>query len=415
MLLKKVKFLQTINLPLLILMINMFIALLGVGLVIPVLPQYLLEFGAHGKELGYLVAAMALTQFLFSPLGGEWSDKYGRKKIIVWGMAILALSQLIFCLATELWLLYLSRFVGGVGIAFVIPATMAYVADVTTEENRGKGMGLLGASLTLGFVFSPGIGGFLAEYGLRVPFYMSAAVAVIATLASLGLLQETISKEAQLAARESNKKKDGLIQPFVKSVKTSYLWLLVLVLTLSFGLASFESIFGLYVDRKFGFTPKDIAILMTVGAIVGVLIQAVLIGWLLKRFGEKRLINLGFFLSGLFTVLILLSGNFWFILIINVLFVAVISILRPAINTLLSKQAGSEQGYVAGMNNAYGSLGNILGPSLAGILFDFGVNLPFLLGAMVLFLSLAFSLYWNRKKSRGAEEVIVKVEVQKYL
>lgn len=149
-----------VNVPLLILMVNMFIAMLGVGLVIPILPKFLLEFGASGKDMGYLVAAMGLTQFLFSPIGRGLSDKYGRKVITVIGLTVLMFSQLIFTFGTELWMLYVSRFIGGIGIGFLIPSNMAYVADVTSVDKRGRGMGLMGAAFTLGFVVSPGIGGY---------------------------------------------------------------------------------------------------------------------------------------------------------------------------------------------------------------------------------------------------------------
>lgn len=383
--------------PLVILMINMFIAMLGIGLIIPVLPKFMLEFGASGQALGYLVAAFGLTQFIFSPIAGELSDKYGRKNMIVSGLAAFTLSQFIFAVADQMWLLYLSRLIGGMGAAFMIPSMMAYVADITTDEARGKGMGLLGAAMSLGFVIGPGIGGFLAEYGLRVPFYVSAAVAFVSTVVSLIFLRETLSMEDQLAHRNSEKKRSNLFVQFGQSFKAAYLVPLILVFTLTFGLSNFEAIFGLFVDQKFGYTPKDIAILITVGALIGVIVQSFLIGRLLQRYGEKRLINISFFVSAVTMVLMLLSGNFWYVLTVTSIFFVFTSILRPSINTLLSKMAGKEQGFVAGMNNAYMSVGNIVGPSLAGILYDVHLNLPYLFGAFLLLFSLFLSVSWNRR------------------
>src|SRR5690606_3555717 len=107
----------------------------------------------------------------FSPLAGDLSDRYGRKKIIITGLLLFSSSQLIFGLSDVVWLLYVSRIIGGLGSAFMVPAMMAYVADITSYENRGKGMGQLGASMSLGFVIGPGIGGFLASLGLRAPFF----------------------------------------------------------------------------------------------------------------------------------------------------------------------------------------------------------------------------------------------------
>ncbi|MBT2721144.1 MFS transporter [Bacillus sp. ISL-46] len=395
------------NMPFLILMVNTFIALVGVGLAIPVLPKFILEFGASGKDQGYLIAATGLTQFLFSPLGGKLSDQYGRKKITIIGLAIIMVSQFMFSVGTDLWLLYLSRFIGGIGVGLLIPATMAYVADVTTIENRGKGMGYLGAAISLGFVIGPGIGGFLAEFGLRVPFFASALVAGMALVVSLLFLPEPLSKEQQHSARNSSVKGDGLLYDIQRSFKVSYFILLLLVFTMTFGLANFETIFGLYVSEKHDYTPKDISIIMTVSALVGVLIQAVLVDRLLRRFNEIKVINTCFFLSAVSMALVLVSGHFVFMLIINIFFILFTSILRPAINTLLSKMAGSEQGFAAGMNNAYSSLGNIIGPSLAGILFDVSFNIPFLFGAFILLGSIVMCVAWNQKARRKSDFVSI--------
>lgn len=388
------------NAPLIILMVNMFIAMLGIGLIIPILPNFIQEFGASGATMGYLISAFGLTQFLCSPIAGEWSDKYGRKKMIVAGLAMFAVSQLIFAVADQMWMLYASRLLGGIGAAFLIPSMMAYTADITTEDKRGKGMGMLGAAMSLGFVIGPGIGGFLAAFGLRVPFYVSAIIAAVATIASFFVLPETLSREAQMKARSSQEKRENIFRQILTSVKAPYFLLLVLVFTLTFGLANFEAIFGLYVDQKYGYTPADISILITVGALMGVIIQSLCIDWLLRRFGEKKLINLTFLLSAITMVLMLLSGNFWYVLVLTLLFFTFTSVMRPAINTLLSKMAGNEQGFVAGMNNAYMSVGNIIGPGLAGILFDVQINLPYLFGAFILLGSLFLSISFDRNRGR---------------
>ncbi|NHC42499.1 MFS transporter [Bacillus sp. MM2020_1] len=388
-------------------MVNIFIALLGVGLVIPILPKFILELGASGKDQGYLVAATGLTQFLFSPLGGKLSDKYGRKIITIIGLVIIMLSQLIFAMASDLSLLYVSRLIGGIGIGLLVPANMAYVADVTTIENRGKGMGLLGAAISLGFVIGPGIGGFLAEFGIRVPFYASAVAAGIAAIVSLLFLPESLSKDQLDINRNSLVKEEGMLHDIKRSFKVSYFIPLLLVFTMTFGLANFETIFGIYVSEKYEYTPKDISIIMTVAALIGVIVQAQVVDWLLRRFNEIKVINTCFFLSAVSVALVLLSGNFLFMLIVNILFILFTSILRPAINTLLSKMAGSEQGFAAGMNNAYSSLGNIIGPSLAGVLFDVSYNIPFLFGAIILLGSIVMCWTWNKKASRNSEFVSI--------
>ncbi|MCS7464583.1 MFS transporter [Paenibacillus doosanensis] len=388
--------------PLILLMANMFIAMLGIGLIIPVLPEFLKEFGAGGSTAGYLVAAFGLTQFLCSPIAGEWSDKYGRKVMIVSGLVLFTLSNFIFAAASEVWMLYASRLLGGIGAASMIPSIMAYIADVTTEEKRGKGLGMLGAAMSLGFVIGPGIGGFLAELGLRTPFYVSAGVGALAMITSLLLLPESLSEEARMANRGKVVQKESLLSQFAQSFRAPYFIYLLLIFTLTFGLANFEAIFPLFVDKKYSFTARDISILITVGALVGAVIQAVVIDKLIRRFGERTLINTTFLLSAVSLILMLLSGNFWYILLVTLFFFTLTSIMRPAINTLLSKMAGEEQGFVAGMNNAYMSLGNIFGPALAGILYDIHLDIPYIFGAVILLGSFMLSMYFGRKTAAGA-------------
>ncbi|KQL48517.1 multidrug transporter [Brevibacillus choshinensis] len=384
--------------PILFLMVNMFIAMLGIGLIIPILPEFLKEFDAGGKTAGYLIAALGLTQFLFSPIAGEWSDKYGRKIMIVSGLALFTISNLLFAMAEHISMLYISRLIGGIGAAAMIPSMLAYVADITTEEKRGKGLGLLGAAMSLGFVIGPGIGGFLAELGLRTPLYVSAAVGALATIGSLLFLPESLSKEAQMASRNAIEKKENIFVQLGKSIKAPYFIMLILIFTMTFGLANFEAIFPLFVDAKFAYTARDISIIITVGALAGTIVQAAFIGKLITRFGEKKLINWTFFFSAISMVLMLLSGNFWYMLVLTVIFFTLTSIMRPAINTLISKKAGDEQGFVAGMNNAYMSLGNIFGPAAAGTLYDVHLNAPYLVGAIILIVSLFLSRREGRRK-----------------
>ncbi|GKU80464.1 MFS transporter [Paenibacillus sp. L3-i20] len=385
---------NTNNSRMMLLMVNMFIAMLGIGLIIPVLPEFLREFNAGGKTAGYLIAAFGITQFICSPIAGDLSDKYGRKIMIVLGLTLFTISNTVFALADHVSWLYLSRFIGGVGAAAMIPSMLAYVADITTEENRGKGLGMLGAAMSLGFVVGPGIGGFLAELGLRAPFYVSAAVGALAAIGSLLFVPESLSLELRMAARNKKEKRENIVKQFAKSFKASYFVLLVLIFTLTFGLINFEVIFPLFVDEKFGYTIQQIAIVITIGALAGTIIQALYIGKLINKFGEQKLINWTLLLSSVTLLLMLVSGNFIYVMILTTFFFTLTAIMRPAINTLLSKSAGNEQGFVAGMNNAYMSLGNIFGPAVAGILFDVNINAPYVLGAVVL----AGSLFLSMKK-----------------
>ena len=383
------------NFALYVLMFNMFIAMSGIGLIIPIMPEYLDTFGVAGQALGTLIATFALAQFLFSPLSGQLSDKYGRKRLIIFGLIVFGLSQLVFGLAAELWILYLARFFSGLGAAFLIPPMMAFVADITTFEERGKGMGLLGASMSLGFMVGPGFGGFLAEVSLQFPFYIAAAVAIIAAIIS-SIALPNVPPPAVIA----EVKRESLFKQMKRSTYTPYFVMLLVMLIFAFGLANFQSTIALYVDKKYNFTPKEISVLITVGGFVGVIVQTFIINKLFKRFGEMKVILVNLLLSAAAMIGILFVNTFWTILIVSAVFFTAASLLRPAINTLISKLAGDEQGYAAGMNNAYMSLGNMIGPAMAGILFDIDMSFPYIFGTAILITCFFIANTWSMKKQQ---------------
>ncbi|MWV42152.1 MFS transporter [Paenibacillus sp. HJL G12] len=384
-----------------LLLLNMFLAMLGTGLVIPILPDLLKEFGAGGQAAGYLVSCFGLTQFLFSPLAGNLSDKYGRRPIIVTGLALFAVSNLLAAAANGLPLLFVSRLIGGVGSAALVPAIMAYVADITTDEERSKAMSWLGASMSSGFIIGPGVGGFLAELGLKAPFYASACIGVLAMLCSLKMLPESLSPQIRRIRQQTKVERKSVFRELALSVKSRYFILLLIVFATTFGLTHFEAIFPLFVVRGYGFTTRDIAILITVCSLVGTFNQVVLTNWITRRFGEKRVISAMLLLSAVSLVFLLFSGHFLYVMLVTMLFFTFNNILRPTLNTMLSKEAGEEQGFVAGMSNAYMSLGNIFGPALAGILFDIHIDLPYLFGAVVLLASSIVAVRWIGRKGSG--------------
>lgn len=379
-----------------ILMFNMFIAMAGIGLVIPVMPQYLETFGVAGQALGFIIASFALGQFLFSPLAGDLSDSVGRKKLIIIGLVIFSASQLWFGMATHEWMLYAARFISGIGGAFLIPATMAFVADITSFEDRGKGMGLLGASMSLGFMIGPAIGGFLAKVSLTFPFYMAALAAILSAVVSFIILPDI--KNAVSANPLEKKKRENILIQMKNSVKTPYFMMLIIIFVFSFGIANFQTTFSLYVDHKYNYTPQDIAVVLTVGGFIGVIIQTVVVSKLFKRFGELNVILVSLVVGALSFLLFFIVDGYWLILLVASMFSTATTLIRPAVNTVVSKLAGQEQGFAAGMNNAYMSLGNMVGPALAGILFDININFPFVIGSIILLLSWGITLGWIKKK-----------------
>ena len=154
--------------PLVVIFVTVFIDLLGFGIIIPLLPFYAESYGASALTIGLLGTSFSLMQFLFSPIWGRWSDKIGRKPIILLGLMGSCLSYLALALATSLPLIFVARIIGGIAGAN-IPTAQAYIADVTTPENRAKGMGMVGAAFGLGFIFGPAIGGLLSRFGAEAP------------------------------------------------------------------------------------------------------------------------------------------------------------------------------------------------------------------------------------------------------
>ncbi|WDH96192.1 MFS transporter [Paenibacillus urinalis] len=375
----------------LLLMLNIFIVFTGIGLVVPVMPTFMKELSMSGSIVGLLVAAFSMTQFLFSPLAGRMSDALGRKKIIIIGMVIFAISELMFGMSNTALLLFLARFLGGIGAALIMPAVMAYTADVTSGEERAKGMGYINAAITTGFIIGPGIGGFLAEYGVRVPFYAAAAAGVVAAVITLLVLPE--SKRSTESEEEVVKlPSQSLFTQLRYSYREPYFLALIIVFVASFGLANYETVFSLFVDEKFGFTTRDIAIIITFGSIAGAVVQVTIFSWILNKFGEKNVVAVCLFAAGLFIILTLFVHNYWLILVVTFIVFLSMDILRPTLSTQMSKMAMEQQGYIAGLNSAFTSMGNVLGPVIAGFLFDININFPYISASIILFLCFILAL-----------------------
>lgn len=381
-----------------LLMFNLFITMSGIGLIIPVMPEYLATFNVAGKALGFIIATFSFSQFIFSPLSGDLSDKHGRKNLIIFGLVIYGISQLTFGLSTELWMLYASRFVSGIGAAFILPPTMAFVADITTVEERGKGMGLLGASMSLGFMIGPAIGGFLSTISIHFPFYFGATVAILAAIISFFTLPNP--PPVINVKFEELKKPENLFKQLKRSTKTPYFVMFIVMFVFSFGLANLQSTISLYMDYKYNSTPSEIAVIITVGGFVGVIAQTFFINYLFKAFGEIRIILVNVLIAAFAMLGILFVDSFQMILIVAMIFFTATSLLRPAVNTLVSKLAGDEQGFAAGMITAYMSLGNMVGPALAGILFDQNISYPYIFGTTLLLICFGIAYIWTKRNEQ---------------
>ncbi|MDE5414963.1 MFS transporter [Alkalihalobacterium chitinilyticum] len=387
--------------PLIMLMLNMFVIMMGIGLVIPILPYYIEQFGASSIELGILIAIFSFMQFLLAPFWGRLSDRVGRKPLIALGMFGFAIAEFIFAFATQLWMLFLSRMLAGAFGSAIMPSAMAFVSDRTSERKRGQGMGMLGAAMALGFVVGPGIGGWLAEINLAAPFVFAGIAASLAGLFSLFLLPESLPKEQREAnAVKQSEVKQSQIAQMGKAIKSPIGFWLILVFVMSFALANFQAIFGIYALYQFNYSPSQVGTIMVFVGVVGAVAQGVLVGRLTTKFGDDKVVLGALFIGGIGFIFMSLAFNFTTVLLTTCFFFLGNSILRPALNTTLSRLADGHQGMVMGLNNSFMSLGNVVGALIAGVLFEVNIYLPYSLGAVTLLMAFFVTIFWLAQKKR---------------
>ncbi|UUZ92636.1 MFS transporter [Paenibacillus sp. P25] len=297
------------------LMLNMLLAYSGYGMSVPVMPAYMDELGLTGATIGFLFAAFSVMQLAFSPAAGRWSDTYGRKRMIVGGLVVFALSEWMFGAAHTLVPLYVSRLLGGAGTAFMTPAVMAYVSDVTTEDERARGISFINAAISTGFVIGPGLGGLIAVYGVRMPFYSAAVVGGLAACISMLFLPESRHlKQAAEDHRGHAENNETLSRQLSRSMRPPYRYGSLVTFVLAIGLAIFETIYGLYADRKYGLTPQHIAVIVTGSAILGALVQITALGTLLNRLGERRVMTACLAAGGGGLLAFMLAHGYWSVL-----------------------------------------------------------------------------------------------------
>ncbi|MDN3438804.1 MFS transporter [Planococcus sp. APC 3900] len=397
---------KTNKLVLSTLLLNLFIAFLGIGLVIPVTPTIMNELDISGTVVGYMVSAFALAQLIVSPIAGRWVDNIGRKPMIIIGLLIFSISEFLFGIGETVEVLFLSRILGGVSAAFIMPAVTAFIADITTSSTRPKALGYMSAAISTGFIIGPGIGGFLADISTRLPFFFAAGFGLFATILSLITLKEP-ERIYEVEEKHQAIPKSG----FKKIFSPMYFIAFMVILISSFGLAAFESLFALFVDHKFGFTAMDIAIIISLGAIVGVVFQVGLFNRLTQWLGEIRLIRYSLLVSTILVFIMTFVNSYWSILLVTMVVFVGFDLMRPAVTTYLSRIAGNEQGFAGGMNSMFTSIGNIFGPIIGGILFDIDLNYPFYFATIVLGVGIALTYVWKSPSLGQGKETSKPVEI----
>ncbi|HPK70735.1 MAG TPA: MFS transporter [Vicinamibacterales bacterium] len=391
--------------PVAIVFATVFIDLLGFGIIIPLLPFYAETFGATAFTVGMLATSFSLMQFLFAPFWGRLSDRVGRRPVILVGLLGSSLAYLAFGLASTLTTLFAARVFAGIAGAN-IPTVQAVMADLTTPENRAKGMGLFGAAFGLGFIFGPAIGGFLSRWGYSAPAFFASGLALANFTAALFLLPETLKPEHRAIRRA------GRLDALRAAMAKPHLPLLMLIGFLAVAaFASFETTFALYSEHVHGFTASTIGYVFALIGVVMVIVQGGLVGRAVKLVGEHHLVpvSLAVVAAGLF--LIATSRSAAVVVAANAVMAAGMGFNNPALASLISRCSSAEdQGGVMGLVQSLNSLARIAGPLWGGYAFDrLGVVMPYFSGSAVMAVAAALAVraLWKARLAAAPETVAI--------
>lgn len=365
----------------LILYFNIFLVFLGIGLVIPVLPVYLKDLGLKGSDLGILVAVFALAQMIISPFGGTLADKLGKKLIICIGLVLFSISEFLFATSHTFSLLIVSRVLGGWSAGMIMPGVTGMIADISNPKDKAKNFGYMSAIINSGFILGPGLGGFLAEFSHRLPFYMAGTTGVLALILSVTLLH---NPKHHTQAGFTHYQTDVLGKINWKVFVTPVL----ITLILAFGLSAFETLFPLYTADKAHYQPFDISIAITGGGILGAIFQVLLFDKFMKYLKELTFINYALVYSGIILISLTFASHYWTIMIISFVVFIGFDMIRPALTNYFSNIAGNRQGFAGGLNSTFTSMGNFIGPLVAGGLYDVNYNFPLYMSTLVMVLGI---------------------------
>jgi DHA1 family tetracycline resistance protein-like MFS transporter len=357
--------------PLLVIFITVFIDLVGFGIVIPVLPYYAegTRFGATPREVGLLFASYSVMQLVFAPVLGRLSDKHGRRPILLMSLLGTCLGFLILGFATTLWMLFLGRIIDGISGGNISTA-QAYIADVTTTENRAKGMGLIGAAFGLGFVLGPAIGGILSRWGINVPFLFAGGLAFANAILLYFTLPETVTPDHP--ARVSAASGRGWKQVLEALRQTRLAFVLTIYFLSIVAFSIMTTVFSLFMMFRLGYDAWHSGWIFAFVGVISAIVQGGLIGRLVKHFGEPLLVVAGALLcsASLFAApyvnpMIGLIG----LLSIGAATSIGNALMAPSLTSLASKSAtADEQGGVLGVTQSVASLARAVGPSIAAVL-----------------------------------------------
>jgi len=364
--------------PKFLIFLIVFINLIGYGILFPILALYEKAFNVGPFLIAAAMGAYPIAQFFSGPILGALSDRFGRRPLLIFSLAGTVLAFLGFAYAQNILILFLARFIDGVSGGNV-SISQAYMADITSKEERTEGMGIISGAISLGFVVGPVIGGLFGQFGVQLPSLIAALFAFINLILVIIFLPETEKEEVRQKAV-----KLVIFREIIRALKIEKIGLaLLLFFAVQMTWSLHLPIFSLFLDQRFMVGTLIAGLLFAYRGIVSSFVQLFLVGRGVKLFGETNLLRLaipvmivGLLLTGLSTS--------WLILIIGLTLMELGGdFIGPVTNGIVSKWAKpEEQGEMMGIASSMGSLGRVFGPYLGGAVFqEFGTSMPFFLGA----------------------------------
>jgi DHA1 family multidrug resistance protein-like MFS transporter len=358
----------------------LFTIFIGFGIIIPVLPELVSKVSDKSANwhTGAMLAIYSLMSFLLSPVWGGLSERVGRRPVIMTGVLGFSLSFLLFGLSGDnLVIMYASRILGGLFSGAVVSCIVAYVADITTEDERTKGMAVVGMSIGLGFTFGPGFGGLLSQISLHTPFLVAAALSLIVFVAAWLKLPESLPPERRASKEES--KRTSRWSAFQGPLKSLY----VLAFFVTFSLAILEATLQLYGIQEFEVTPLQIGMMFFFCGIAGAIVQGGIVRRRVKKGQETQYIAIGLLISaaGFF---LLLTANSWEMATVYLCVFGIgNSLIKPCVTSLITQKTTVGQGIASGLSSSMDSLGRIVGPLLGAALLGLTLWLPLLVSGLL--------------------------------
>jgi DHA1 family tetracycline resistance protein-like MFS transporter len=375
--------------PLLVIFLTILVNLIGFGIIIPLLPFYAETFGASPLVIGLLFAVFSICQLVAAPVLGDWSDRYGRRPILIFSLLGTVVSFVLLAMAHSLTILFLARIVDGLSGGNISTAR-AYVADVTEPKDRARAYGLIGAAFGLGFIFGPALSGVLVKVSYTAPIWAAAGITLAAAAVAWFWLPETVHRAQAGTGMPFRNLPELLRRPNLGRV-------LVIDFVYWFAFAIFQTTFALFTSRRFHFDASQTGYFFSAFGIVGAIVQGGFIRPIVRRLGDKPTFILGLLCSvaGLIGATLTHSVTVFAATLVPLAFG--IGFGHPTVSSLVSRTArGNEQGRVQGAASAVESFGRTVGPVWGNAsLQRFGEGVPYLSAAAFLLLTLLITVGYH--------------------